>query len=70
MRYVSEKNMSHCEGKLESDHNYRFKQLVVQLVDEDGFGDDVKLIVSVENQKRREVDLVEKSVTNFVDMDF
>lgn len=37
-------------------------------VDEDGSNDDVILIVNDEKRKKREVDLVEKSGTNFVEM--
>lgn len=57
------------EGKLESNHNCKFKWLALLLVDEDGSNDNVILIMSNKTQKRREVDLLEKSETNFVEME-
>lgn len=55
-----------CEGKLQYGHDCRFKWLTVLLVDQDGSNGDAILIVSDKKQKRREVDLLEKSGTNFV----
>lgn len=57
-----------CEGKLKFDHDCKFKWLAVLLVNQDRFDDDIILIVSDQKQKRREVNLLDKSGTDFVEM--
>lgn len=59
-----------CVGKLDFDHNYRFKSLVVIMVDEDRSDDDVIIIVCDKKGKRRQVNLVEKSGTTFIKIGF
>lgn len=61
---MSEKGIFfHYESKLEFNHDYRFKWLVVFLVDNDGSNKNA--IICNEKRKRREVNLIEKSGTNF-----